>query len=230
MLPIVLVPGLMSSARIYAKQLPELWRLGPVTVAQATQEGAIASMAARILADAPPRFALAGHSMGGYLALEVVRQAPERVERLALLSTSARPDTPEQTERRERLIALTESGRFDEVPELLFPLLVHESRRDDESLHRLVREMADDVGADVFVRQQRAIIARADLRPLLEAIACPTLVVHGDDDAVIPLENGEELVDRIRGARLVRLEACGHLVTAEQPRETTAALGEWLDA
>lgn len=230
MVPIILVPGLLSSARIYRNQLPTLWRLGPVTVANPTQEDTIASMAARILADAPPRFALAGHSMGGYVSLEVVRQAPERVERLALLSTSSRPDMPEQTERRVRLVALAESGRFDEVPELLFPLLVHESRRDDEALDGLMREMADDVGADVFVRQQRAIIARVDLRPLLDTIECPTLVLHGDDDAVIPLENGEELGSAIRSARLVRLAACGHLVTEERAAETTRSLVEWLDA
>src|SRR4051794_8570600 len=114
----------MSSARIYREQLPALWRRGAVTVAQATQGETIAAMAEQLLSDAPPRFALAGHSMGGYVALEVVRQAPERVERLALLSTSARPDTPAQTERRHALIALAESDRFGEVPDLLFPFLV----------------------------------------------------------------------------------------------------------
>jgi pimeloyl-ACP methyl ester carboxylesterase len=228
--PIVLVPGLASSARIFAAQLPELWRRGPVTVARPTRGETIAAMAEQILADAAPRFALAGHSMGGYVALEVVRQAPERVARLALLGTSARPDTPEQTERRRGLIALAESGRFREVPDLLFPLLVHESRRDDEALRELTREMADDVGAEAFVRQQRAIIARADSRPLLATIACRTLVVHGVDDAVIPFENGEELARGIQGARLVRLDACGHVVTAERADETTRSLVEWLDA
>jgi pimeloyl-ACP methyl ester carboxylesterase len=230
MLPIVLVPGLMSSVRIYSEQLPELWRRGPVTVAQPTRGETIAAMAEQILSAAPPSFALAGHSMGGYVALEVMRQAPERVARLALLSTSARPDTPEQTERRGGLIALTESGRFGEVPDLLFPFLVHESRRDDERLRELTRAMADDVGAEAFVRQQRAIIVRADSRPLLATIACRTLVVHGVDDAVIPFENGEELARGIQGARLVRLDACGHVVTAERADETTRPLVEWLDA
>jgi pimeloyl-ACP methyl ester carboxylesterase len=229
MLPIVLVPGLASSVRIFSEQLPELWRRGPVTVAQPTRGETIAAMAEQILSAAPPSFALAGHSMGGYVALEVVRQAPERVARLALLSTSARPEASEVTERRERLIALAESGRFGEVPDVLFPLLVHESRRDDRKLLELTRAMADDVGAEAFVRQQRAIIARADSRPLLETIACPTLVVHGADDAVIPVENGEELASAIPGARLVRFEACGHVVTAERAREMTESLVEWLD-
>jgi pimeloyl-ACP methyl ester carboxylesterase len=116
------------------------------------------------------------------------------------------------------------------VPDLLFPLLVHESRRDDEALRELTREMAGDVGAEAFVRQQRAIIARADSRPLLATIACRTLVVHGVDDALIPFENGEELARGIQGARLVRLDACGHVVTAERADETTRSLVEWLDA
>ncbi len=111
-LPIVLVPGLNCSARLYAEQVPALWGCGPVTIADHRRDDSVAAIAAHILATAPPRFALVGLSMGGYIALAMIREAPERVARLALLDTSARPDTPEQTERRRNVIALAESGRF----------------------------------------------------------------------------------------------------------------------
>src|SRR5205809_3821515 len=117
--PILLVPGLNCSPRLYSPQIPALWRFGPVTVADHTRDDTMAAIAARILAAAPPRFALAGLSMGGYIALEMLRQAPDRVLRLALLDTGARADSPEQRERRLRLIAMAEGGRFAEVPDLL---------------------------------------------------------------------------------------------------------------
>ena len=229
-LSIVLVPGLLCTARLYAEQIPTLRRLGPVTVADHTRDDSMAAIAERILADAPPRFALAGLSMGGYVAFEIVRQAPERVARLALLSTSARLDPPEISERRRRQIALAEDGRFGAVAGMQFPLLVHRSRLDDEGLQTLVRLMADEIGAEAFVRQQTAIIGRADSRPDLAAIACPTLVVVGDGDELIAPENSVEIADGIPGARLVTIAECGHLSTLERPEQMTAALTEWLQA
>ena len=229
-LSIVLVPGLLCTARLYAEQIPTLRRLGPVTVADHTRDDSMAAIAERILADAPPRFALAGLSMGGYVAFEIVRRAPERVARLALLSTSARLDPPEISERRRRQIAFAEDGRFGAVAGMQFPLLVHRSRLDDEGLQTLVRLMADEIGADAFVRQQTAIIGRADSRPDLAAIACPTLVVVGDGDELIAPENSVEIADGIPGARLVTIAECGHLSTLERPEQMTAALTEWLRA
>ena len=229
-LPIVLVPGLLCTARLYAEQIPALQRLGPVTVADHTRDDSMAAIAERVLADAPPRFALAGLAMGGYVAFEIVRQAPERVARLALLSTSARLDPPQISERRRRQIALAEDGRFGAVAGMQFPLLVHRSRLDDEGLQTLVRLMADETGADAFVRQQTAIIGRADSRPDLAAIACPTLVVVGDGDELIAPENSVEIADGIPGARLVTIAECGHLSTLERPEQMTAALTEWLQA
>jgi pimeloyl-ACP methyl ester carboxylesterase len=229
-LPIVLVPGLLCTARLYAEQIPALWRMGPVTVADHTRDDSMAAIARRILADAPPRFALAGLSMGGYVAFEIVRQAPERVARLALLSTSARLDPPEITERRRRQIALAQEGRFGDVADMQFPLLVHRSRLDDEGLQTLVRLMADETGAEAFVREQTAIIGRADSRPDLARIACPTLVVVGDGDELIAPENSVEIADGIPGAHLVTVAECGHLATLERPAQVTAAFTEWLQA
>src|SRR5271157_5389481 len=147
-LPTLLIPGLIATARLYERQIPALWRFGPVTVANHTRESTIARLARAILADAPPRFALAGLSMGGYIAFEIMRQAPERVVKLALLDTGARGDTPEQTERRKVVIGLANSGRYAEVPDIAFPVYVHRRRHNDEALKRLVRTMAEETGVE----------------------------------------------------------------------------------
>ncbi|HUZ18951.1 MAG TPA: alpha/beta fold hydrolase [Acidimicrobiales bacterium] len=226
--PIVLVPGLLATARLYAAQVPELWRYGPVTIADHTRDDAMDAIARRILADAPAHFALGGLSMGGYVALEIMRQAPERVTRLALLDTSARPDTEAQRERRVHQIGLATSGRFDEVPDQQLPLLVHADRRDDDVLRRLVHLMADETGPAAFVRQQRAITGRVDSRADLAAIRCPTLVLVGDGDALTPPDLAAELAEGIDGAHLVVVPDCGHLSSVERPEQVTTALVEWL--
>jgi pimeloyl-ACP methyl ester carboxylesterase len=227
-LPIVLIPGLNCSARLYAEQIPVLWRFGPVTVADHTRDNSMDAIAARILAAAPPRFALAGLSMGGYLALTIVRQAPERVQKLALLDSSARPETPEQTARRKPQIALAESGRFAEVPALQFPFFVHRNRQGDDALRTRVRVMAEETGAEVFLRQQRALMTRADARPLLATIKCPTLVLVGDGDELTPPALSRELAEGIAGSWLVIVPDCGHLSTMEQPEAVNTALVEWM--
>jgi len=227
-LPIVLVPGLNCSARVYAEQIPALWGCGPVTIADHRRDDSVAAIAARILAMAPPRFALAGLSMGGYITFAMVRAAPERVARLALLDTSARPDTPEQTERRHSMIALAESGRFAEAADLLFPVFVHRNRHGDEALRTIVRTMAEETGPQAFVRQERAIMTRPDCRALLKSIRCPTLVLVGDGDALTPPVLSEEIAAGIAGAHLVRVPDCGHLSTLERPQAVNRALVEWL--
>src|ERR1700733_10559151 len=166
-MPILLVPGLVSSPRIFAPVVPALWRFGPVTVANHKRDDSIGAIARRILAEAPPRFALAGHSMGGYIAFEIMRQAPARVARLALINTQARADTPEATARRRGQIARAQAGEYHAVLDDLFPGFVHSSRRGEAFLHQLVRDMGDDIGADAFVRQQTAIMSRPDSRPPL---------------------------------------------------------------
>jgi pimeloyl-ACP methyl ester carboxylesterase len=228
-LPIVLVPGLNCSARLYAEQIPALWRFGPVTVADHTRDDSIAAIARRILAAAPPRFALAGLSFGGYIAFEIVRQAPARVAKLALLDTAARPETPQQTAGRLPRIELAKTGRFAEIPDGQFPLLVHQNRAGDAELRRINRTMAEETGAAAFLRQIYAIMARADSRPTLGAIACPTLVLVGDGDELTPPPLGQEMAAGIRGARLVVVPDCGHLSTLERPQAVTEALVEWME-
>ena len=229
-LPVVLVPGLDCSARLYAAQIPALWGFGPVMVATHTRDDTMAAIARRILAEAPPRFALAGLSMGGYIAFEIVRHAPERVDRLALLDTNARDDSPEAQEKRRANIALAEGGRFDEAIELVWPMLVHPDRHKDARLKQIHVAMCHDVGAEAYVRQQRAILARADSRPLLPAIKCPTLVLVGEQDELTPPFLSEEMAAGIPGAKLVKVPHCGHLSTLEQPDAVNAALVEWMTA
>ena len=229
-LPMVLVPGLLCTARLYAEQVPVLWRFGPVMIADHRRDDTAAAIAARILAAAPPRFALAGLSMGGYLALEVMRQAPDRVARLALLDTNARADTPEISERRRRQIELAQNGRLGEIVDQQLPLFVHRDRRGDTSLIEIVRVMAEETGVEAFVRQQRALIGRADLRSHLAAIRCPTLVLVGDGDELTPPTLAKEIAGSITGARLVVVPASGHLSTLEQPVAVNTALVEWMAA
>jgi pimeloyl-ACP methyl ester carboxylesterase len=229
-LPVVLVPGLICSPRLYEGQIAPLWHFGPVSIADHRRDETMTGIAQRILAAAPPRFALAGLSMGGYIALEIVHQAPQRVARLALLDTTARPDTSEQTRHRRSQIALAESDRFAEIADQQYPLFVHPSRQDDETLRRIVRLMAEETGPEAFIRQQKAIIGRVDMRPTLAAIRCPTLVLVGDTDRLTPPDRSKEIADAIPGARLVIIPDAGHLTTLEQPEATTEALVEWLQA
>lgn len=229
-MPILLVPGLVSSPRIFAPVLPALWRCGPVTVANHIRDDNMGAIARRILAEAPPRFALAGHSMGGYIAFEIMRQASDRVARLALINTQARPDTAEATERRRGMMARAKSGGYHDVINELFPGFVHPSRGNDAALRQLVHAMADDVGVDGFIRQQTAVIGRPDSRPALAWIRCPTLVLSGDQDNTIPNSLSIEMASNIPDAKLVILSNCGHMPQAEQTEATAAALVEWLQS
>ena len=228
--PILLVPGLLCSARLYAAQIPALWPFGQVAVADHRRDADMAAIAARILSQAPARFALVGLSMGGYIAFAMLRLAPERIERLALLDTSARPDTPEQTAGRKTQIDMAQSDRFAEIPELSIPRFLHRNLQNDERLTGIVRQMAQETGPDAFVCQQQAMISRPDSRPLLASIRCPTLVLVGDGDVATPPELNKEIADGIPGARLVVVPDCGHLSALEKPDAVNAALTGWLRA
>ncbi|MYR35551.1 alpha/beta fold hydrolase [Nocardiopsis alba] len=223
-LPIVLVPGLFGSPRLFGEQIPSLWRHTSVTVVGRMRHADITEIARDVLAHAPERFVLVGLSLGGYVAFEILRQAPRRVGRLALLGTSARPDTPEQSGRRREQIDFAESGGFERIPDLALPSLVHPSRHGDEGIRRTVRRMARETGPETFVLQQRAAVARPDSRSLLASVTCPTLVLAGADDALIPAECSTEIAAGIPGARHVVLSECGHLSTLEHPERVSREL------
>ncbi|KRE03863.1 alpha/beta hydrolase [Bosea sp. Root670] len=227
--PLVLVPGLSCNAALYAPQWPALADGRPILVADHARDDTLSAIVKRLLEAAPPRFALCGLSMGGYVAFEVLRQAPERVTRLALLDTSAKPATPETNLPREQMIALAEKGAFDNVTTLLWQKLVAPARLTDEPLRLLVRGMADDVGAEGFVRQQKAIMKRPDSRPLLAGLSIPVLVLVGQEDEITPVAEAQEMAGLVgaRG-RLAIVPGSGHLSTLEAPEVVTAELLRWL--
>jgi pimeloyl-ACP methyl ester carboxylesterase len=228
--PLLLLPGLLCDERLFGPQVAGLADVAETTVADLTGDASIEAVAERVLAAAPETFALVGLSMGGYVALEIVARAPERVRRLALLDSRARADTEAEAGRRRELIELTQAGRFAEVPPRLLPLFLHPDRLSDERLTRLVLAMAESVGPEAFVRQQTALLARADRRTALGAITCPTLVLAGRQDALTPIEVQEEMAAAIPSADLVILANCGHLSTVERPEAVNAHLRVWLEA
>lgn len=226
----ILVPPLLCSPLVYGPILDATWIHGSVMIADTCHDDTIAGMAARLLRDAPEEFALLGTSMGGYVALEVVRQAPRRVRALALVSTSARADTPEQVASREQQSRMVEAGDFDRLVDLAFPGVVAAQHEKDVTLLDVWRATARAVGAPAFLRQQRAVIGRADARELLPTIDCPTLVIHGTDDRLIPIKMGEEIARGVQGAELVVIEGAGHFVFLEQPEAITSAVAGFLDS
>jgi pimeloyl-ACP methyl ester carboxylesterase len=228
---LVLLPGLLCDQRLFAPQMPTLAAVAETIVPDLTQDDSIGAMAERALARVgPERFALAALSMGGYVALEIMRQAPERVTRLALLDTQARADTEEAKARRRGLMELSEKGEFRGVTSRLMPLLIHADRLDDTALTGIIQAMAESTGKEGFLRQQRAILGRRDSRPDLPGLACPTLVLAGREDAITPLEVQIEMARAIPRATLVVLPGCGHLAPLEQPQAVTRHLLTWLES
>jgi len=225
---VVFASGQLLTAECWEPQVAALSADYDLRFSDHTRDDTIAGMAARLLSEAPPRFHLVAHAMGGFTAFEVMRRAPERVISLAMIATLAPNDGPAQTERRQGYIRLVEGGRFAEVVEERIPILVHPARREDEPLLTVVRRMAAETGAETFLRQQRAIMSRADSRPSLGAISVPTLVMRGAQDGITTLAHQDEIVGGVSGARLEVVDDCGHLPTLEKPATTTRVLAAWL--
>ena len=226
--PLVLLPGLLLDAGTWRHQIDDLAGVAEVSVGDLAGGETIAEIARAVLAAAPSRFALAGLSMGGYVALEIARAAPDRVSRLALFGTSARADSPERAVRRRDHLALCERGRFQGVTPRLLPFYLHPDNLDDEAITAPILAASKALGRDVFMRQTRAMLARADRRDALSAISCPRLVVCGRDDEVTPPENSLEIAAAITRADLVLLGRCGHLAPLERPAAVSAHLRQWL--
>jgi pimeloyl-ACP methyl ester carboxylesterase len=223
-----ILPGLLEDADGFSAVIESLGDAAACTVADLTRADSIAQMAVHALEQAPEGgLNLAGHSMGGYVALEILRRAPERVVRLALLNTNARADSPESTENRRRLMELARRD-LNAVVAALLPKQMTEEHLKDAELTGIIGGMALAVGKEAFARQQQAIIGRIDSRPFLKDIRCPTVVVAGRQDAIMPLELLRELADGIPGARLEIVEECGHMAPLEKPAEVAALLREWL--
>ena len=227
MLPITLLPGLACDAELWREQVAALSPLRPVRVSDVHSRFAtLPEMAAALLAEHPGELLLCGTSMGGMLALEVVRQAPRRVKALALLASSARPDTPQLIQLRSDAIELFEQGRMRDVLQANVAFAFDPGHA--QALSPRYLAMMDRAGAAQLVAQNRAIMGRADMRALLPRIACPTLVVVGETDLLTPPEHAQEMASLIPGARLETLPRCGHLLTWEQPQRINALLIDWL--
>ncbi len=227
--PLALLPGLLCDDALWAGQCRDLADIADCWVADFTAQDSIGAMAASVLAAMPPRFALAGLSMGGYVALEVMARAPERVERLALIDSRAGGDAPEERSRRRGLIELAQKGSFKGVTPRLLKQFVHPSRlADGDPLAEEVAAMTLRVGRDAFIRQQQAILGRADRRGLLPSITCSTLVLCGRQDQLTPLDFHSEIADAVPDSTLVIVEDCGHLAPMERPDEVSAAMRTWL--
>jgi pimeloyl-ACP methyl ester carboxylesterase len=213
LVPLMLLPAMGCDGQLWARQIMDLADLAHPELGDLTQDDTLEAMAARVLADAPPRLAVAGVSLGGYVAMEMVRQAPERVTRIALFGTRATMDARTRT--------VGEQGMLATAPHA------------DPTLSRVVsgpaQAMAERVGAGVFERQQRALLARPDISDAIAAIHVPTLVAVGDRDRICTPADARALADRIPGARFHILKNCGHLSPLERPGEVEMLLRQWLD-
>lgn len=227
-LPIVFIPGLMCTGRIYQHQAETLGQTRPVVLANHWSHDTMAGIAKSILDVAPDKFALAGTSMGGYAALEIMRQAPQRVAKLILMSTSAKPDAPERSADRRKQVEGARQYGLRAGTKALYPKLVHPARHEDAPMLSTFIEMAEQLGVEAFARQIEAIIGRADSRPALNTIAVPTLVIAGKDDALITPDNSEEIAAGIKDARLELVAHCGHMGMIERPETYTKLIADFL--
>jgi pimeloyl-ACP methyl ester carboxylesterase len=225
-----ILPGLLEDADVFDAVAAVLDDVAEFTAADLTRSDSIVQMARDALEQAPPGpLNLVAHSMGGYVALEILRTAPGRVAKLALLNTNARPDSPESSANRRRLVELAERD-FEAACMALLPRLMTAGHLEDPVLTGAIGAMAHATGLEAFKRQQAAIIGRADSRPSLARIACPTLVVAARDDAIMPIEWLQELAAGVPGARLAIVEDCGHVSPLEAPEAVAKLLRDWLAA
>ncbi len=228
MIPIVLVPGLLCTAEVFAPQIAALWTFGPVTVASTMGGKTVRDITAAILESAPPHFALAGFSMGGFVSFEIMRRAPERVKKLALLDTVANPFPADGIEGRREMVEQARTGDFTSLLSKMYSEMVHPSCKDDPKIREIGVRMGLTVGVDAFDRQTEALISRADSRDTLAEITVPTLVLVGDSDPLVSLDRSKEMAAGISGSKLVIVPECGHFSTLEQPGAVNRALIEWI--
>lgn len=226
MTPLVLLPGHMCDARQWAPQVAAFSAHRTILVPEVAGADTMEALAAAVLRDAPPRFALAGLSMGGILAMEVLRQAPDRVERLAVLDTNPRPEAePVKALRRERMARVEAGALVEVVRDEMKPLYLAEP---SSALLALCLAMALALGPDAFLRQSRALMDRPDQTATLRAFPGPALVLHGAEDRLVPLDRARLMAELLPRATLEVIPGAGHLPPLERPEATNAALGRWL--
>jgi|PersoiStandDraft_1058852.scaffolds.fasta_scaffold02219_6 pimeloyl-ACP methyl ester carboxylesterase len=224
---LLLIPGLVCDAAVWRHQVAHLGDVAEISVPPVTEGETMVEMARIVLDAAPPKFALAGFSMGGYIALEIFRQARQRVTRLALLDTSARADTPQKAAWRQTAIAACERGEFAAIIEGMMPILMHPDQQSGP-LSQLVRDMVSRVGVEAFVRRHRAIGMRQDSRDLLRAAEQPVRAICGRQDGMSTIAEHVEIAELASHGRFSIIEQCGHMTIIERPQAATALLRDWL--
>ncbi len=225
---LVLIPGLAGDAVMWRAQIDGLREFRPVVTDVHSRHDTIEEMAAALLGEHEGRLVLCGASMGGMIAMEAARQSPDRIAGLALLGTTARPESEEMRTLRETAIGFFAQGRVAEVIEPNVPFAFHlESALNQQLVHDYL-EFVMRAGAGQLIRQNRAVIARPDARAHLPRVRCPVLVMHGDDDRLVPFEHASEMASLTPGAQLFVVPRCGHMLTMEHPAFVNAALERWL--
>ena len=218
----------MCDARLFAPQIAAFSSERAVQIAPLTQHDSMGALAWSVLYDAPPRFALAGLSMGGLVAMEIMRQAPERVTQLALIDTNPKAELPEASARREPQIEKVRTGQLRAVMrDEMKPNYLSDGPNQGAILDQCMT-MAEALGPTVFERQSRAIQRRLDQQETLRKVEVPTLILCGEDDSLCPIERHELMHDLVRDSHLKIISGAGHLPTLEQPELTTEALARWL--
>jgi pimeloyl-ACP methyl ester carboxylesterase len=221
--PLILIPGLLSNHRVWTHQVAHLKDIADIQLIEFTNERTIEQMLATILKNAPPQFAVAGHSMGGCLAIEILNIAPERVTKLCLLNTTARGDTPQKVERRKQMIAQTQQGKFKTIAKQIAEFFVYQP-----SVIKNVIKMFMEVGPETFICEEEAMMNLRSYLAFLPKITCPTMVIHGRQDNNFTLDYHEEIASLIPHATLAIVEDAGHMSTMEMPQAVTALMRYWL--
>ncbi len=227
---LVILPAFMTTGALWHHQIDALADLAEIQVIDLTPYDSIERMARAVLEQSPENFALAGLSLGGYTAFEIMKRAPERVTRLALVSTTARADTQERLDGRKAQVEMVRAGQFDEAVEPFLTMIQNPDNPFDPAVFKNVHAMCQEVGPTSFIDQQLAMMNRSDSRAVLPNISCPTIVICGRQDQATPLKHSEEIAAAIPDAKLVVVENCGHFSAIERPEEVTAAMREWLQA
>ncbi len=224
---LVLIPGLVCDEKIWFNQVDHLGDIANCTIPKVAGSDTISGLANEVLTSAPEYFAVAGFSMGGYVALQMLRQAPNRITRLALLDTSSRADAPEKKDARLKTIGACEHGKFSEIIADMLNVLLHPSRQKSD-LARFVLKMADRVGPEAFIRRHKAIMSRRDSKDILQGCSVPVRVICGRQDAMSSVEEHADIAEFAPMGRLSIIEECGHMSPIESPYATSALMRDWL--
>lgn len=227
---LILIPGLLCNAKLWEPLLEIARPSSAVVILNINDYSTIEDMAKAILKQVEGAFYLGALSMGGYVAFEILRQAPDRVKKLALFNTTALPDTPEQTKFRLEMIDLAQKIEFSTFFSRLLPRFLSKTSLQDQNLVKTVKKMAMEAGKDVYIRHQKAIIGRVDSRPLLPHITCPALVIAGEEDVLTPAPAMQEMAQIIPNSEFFQVAQAGHLTPLESPKTLAKYWKNWINS